>query len=373
MKILFPKKYGPPKEKDRDARKSETAARSGELIRSARMDLQNSEKVVYSKKDLKNRSPTIAKSNMTFDEIKKNRENPINVIFGTDWWTDCDDVAALELLLKAHQHGLIDLKAIGVSSVMRYSAPSVKAVCEQYCLGDIPIGLDTGAVRRGLFCLYQKKLAAHCKIGFTNADCPEAYRLYRKTLVSLSGKAVIVDVGFPTILTELLASDPDEYSEMDGIRLAESKVSEVVVMGGRWDKQTGREYNFCAYKRNREAAAYLCGHCPVPLTFLGYEAGKSVITGGRDVPGLTGVAYGAHFSPKGRPSWDPMTALYAIVGDAAKAGYRKIHGVASVDPETGKNSFGAFDSGKHSYLVKEKEDQFYKDRIDEILRGPGHE
>ena len=128
---------------------------------------------------------------MFFDVLKTEREKPIELIFGTDWWTDCDDVAALHILLKAHNRGLVNLKAIGVSSVMRYSAPSVKAVCEAQGLGSIPIGLDTNAVRKGLLCLYQKKLAAYCKTGFTNADCPEAYKLYRAALASSAEKAVM--------------------------------------------------------------------------------------------------------------------------------------------------------------------------------------
>ncbi|MBQ6421904.1 MAG: hypothetical protein IJK02_12600 [Clostridia bacterium] len=163
-------------------------------------------------------------------------------------------MAALDILLKAHTCGLISLMAVGVSSVMRYSAPSVRAVCEQHGLGDIPIGLDTNARRKGLFCLYQKKLAAFCKTGFTNADCPEAYKLYRRALASVPEKAVIVDVGFPQIIMELLRSGPDEYSDLGGTQLVESKVSEVVIMGGRWDKKAGMEYNFCAYRLCREAA-----------------------------------------------------------------------------------------------------------------------
>ncbi len=304
---------------------------------------------------------------MIFDDLKASRTKTIDLIFGTDWWTDCDDVAALEILLRAHLSGLIDLKAIGVSSVMRYSAPSIRAVCEERGLGAIPIGIDTSAERGGFLCLYQKKLAALCKTGLANADCPEAYKLYRGVLASAHKKVVIVDVGFPQILTELLGSEPDEYSDLSGMRLVENKVSEIVVMGGRWDKTQGREYNFIAYRRNREAAAFLCDRCPVPLTFLGYEVGKNVVTGGRAAPGLTGIAYASHLSPNGRPSWDPMTALFAVVGDAAKAGYRRIRGTASVDPGTGKNSFTVCEDGSHSYLVKEKADSFYRKQIDEIL------
>lgn len=304
---------------------------------------------------------------MIFESIGASREKPISVIFGTDWWTDCDDVAALDILLKAHRSGLIDLKAVGVNSVMRYSAPSLKAVCEQYGCGDIPIGLDTGAVRKGVFCLYQKKLAAFCRPGFSNADCPEGCRLYRRVLASLQEKAVIVDVGFPQLIMEVLQSPPDEYSALNGMELVKEKVSGLVIMGGRWDKKTGREYNFCAYKQNRKAAAYICGHCPVPVTFLGYEVGKDIITGGKDVPGLTGIAYAAHFSRRGRPSWDPMTAVFAIFGDAEKAGYKTIRGKAAVNPRNGKNSFAVSDDGPHAFLVKEKEDGFYKAQINELL------
>lgn len=303
---------------------------------------------------------------MVFDELKATREKPIDVIFGTDWWSDCDDVAALDILLKAHRYGLIDLKAVGVSSVMPYSAPSVKAMCEQYGLGYIPIGLDKSAERKGLLCMYQKTLASYCESGITNSDCPDAYKLYRRVLASVPGKAVIVDVGFPGIIAELLMSLPDANSERDGISLVRSKVSEIVIMGGRWDKKSGREYNFCAYKKNREAAAYICCNSPAPVTFLGYEAGMNVITGGKGIPGLVGKAYSSHLSPNGRPSWDPMTALYVVAGDA-DGDYKKIPGTASVDPRSGKNRFTEDENGPHSYLSKLRDDQYYEKMINEIL------
>ena len=304
---------------------------------------------------------------MIFDEIKFKREKPINILFGTDWWSDCDDVAALDIMLKAHKRGLIKLCAIGVSSVMKYTAPSVRSVCEQHRLTEMPIGLDTSARRKGLLCLYQKKLASFCRTDFNNSDCIEGYELYRSVLVSLEDKAVIVDVGFPNLIMELLTSQPDEYSSLSGEELVKQKVSEIIIMGGRWDKNDGREYNFSAYRINREAANYICAHCPVPLTFLGYEVGKDIKSGGKEANGLTGIAYKAHFSPNGRPSWDPMTALFSIIGDAQKAGYKRIYGKASVNPLSGKNSFKADESGSHSYLVKTKENGFYKSQIDEIL------
>ncbi|MBR2590734.1 MAG: hypothetical protein IKE65_07410 [Clostridia bacterium] len=307
---------------------------------------------------------------MLFEQLKQNRKKPIPIFFGTDWWSDCDDVAALDILLKAQCCGLVKIKAIGINSVMRYSAPSLQAVCAQYGLGDIPIGLVTSAGRKGFLCMYQKKLASFCQSGLTNADCPEAFKLYRGALAALSEKAVILDVGFPGLLMELLQSPPDDVSDLSGIELVKEKVSEIIVMGGRWDKPGGKEYNFSAYEVNRKAAAYLCAHCPVPLIFLGYEVGKDIITGGKAVPGLTGKAYAAHFSSNGRPSWDPMAALLAVTGNAAAAGYSLVRGKAAVDPASGNNNFTPDESGSHAFLVKTMGDDFYKKRIDEILYLP---
>ena len=307
---------------------------------------------------------------MIIESIKATRKKPLPILFGTDWWSDCDDVAAADILLKAHRLALIDIKAIGINSVMRYSAPSLKALCEQYGLANIPIGLQTSASRKGLLCLYQKKLASYCTSGFSNADCPEAFRLYRRSLAQSSEKAVIVDVGFPTLLMELLQSEADDDSNLNGTDLVKEKVAHIVVMGGRWDKPCSKEYNFSAYRRNREAAAYICRHAPVPLTFLGYEVGKDIITGGKEVPGLTGVAYAAHHSGRGRPSWDPMTALFAIFGEEEGAGYKRVRGTASVDPQSGKNRFREETEGRHAYLVKTEADSFYQRQIEEILMTP---
>ena len=47
------------------------------------------------------------------------RGKPRRIIFGTDWWIDCDDIAVLDILSGVHKRGQIELQAICVSSVMR--------------------------------------------------------------------------------------------------------------------------------------------------------------------------------------------------------------------------------------------------------------
>ena len=59
--------------------------------------------------------------------------------------------------------------------------------------------------------------------------------------------------------------------------------------------------------------------------------------------------------------------LMALVGDEAKAGYRTVRGTASVRAEDGANFFAEDPAGLHCYVVKEKENAFYQQWIDQLI------
>ena len=108
--------------------------------------------------------------------------------------------------------------------------------------------------------------------------------------------------------------------------------------------------------------------CPVPVTFLGWEIGHGVITG--NYLGHNDHLYTIlcdHGSRNGRHSWDPMLVLMGLIGDEEKAGYEIVTGTASVDPETGKNYFVRSDSGKHKFVIKQRENRFYEEHINRLL------
>ncbi|MBQ6022011.1 MAG: hypothetical protein IJL25_03690 [Clostridia bacterium] len=291
---------------------------------------------------------------------------PVNILHGTDWWTDCDDVAALRLLCRAHRAGKINLCCVGIDSVMQYSAPSVSAFLQSEGV-EAPIGVDFSAVRSGDKCRYQKLLASYPHTVQANIDCIPAYRLYRKTLAGIDGRAQITEVGFPQIIMQLMQSDPDEFSPLSGMELVKEKVEKIWLMAGRWDRSPGREYNLTAYPACSAAGHYICEHSPVPLVFLGYEAGMDVITG-NTVPedDLLKKAFNANGAANGRSSWDPMLVSAAITQDLAEAGYAAVYGRAHVDPATGDNTFTRGE-GNHCYLVKTRSDAFYADSINKIL------
>lgn len=302
-----------------------------------------------------------------FETIRSAGRAPVNILHGTDWWTDCDDVAALRLLLRAHKEGLIRLLGIGINSVMEYSAPSVSSFCA-YDGVKVPIGVDKSAVRDGGKCRYQKMLAGYPHSIRSNDDCPDAWRLYRETLAGSREKVDIIDVGFPQIIMQLLQSGPDGLSPLSGEELVKEKVGRIWLMAGKWDVPDGLEYNLSAYPVCSEAGDFICRRCPVPITFVGHEVGLDVITGSRcseDDP--LKQAFNAHGSANGRSSWDPLTALAAIAQDPQTAGFTLVKGYARVDPETGRNNFIPDENGPHSYVKRLYTADWYADAIDALL------
>ena len=289
-------------------------------------------------------------------------------ILGTDWWTDCDDAVALRLLTRAHLAGDVRLLGIGMSGCMPYSVASLRGFLLADGVTDMPVGIDLAGDDFGGNPPYQKRLAEDFASSVTNVDAVDAVRLYRRLLAESEGGVELVEIGYMQVLANLLRSEGDDLSPLDGTALVREKVSRIWMMAGKWDKDGERENNFCRNPRTREASAYLCENCPVPITFLGWEVGVGVITGGK-------VDHGDHLyrvlvdhgSAEGRHSWDPMLVHLALVGDERAAGYDTVTGYASVDADTGANRFGEDANGKHAYVVKAKPDSFYVDAIDACL------
>ena len=286
-------------------------------------------------------------------------------LLGTDWGEDCDDAVAVRYLARLHRAGEIDLCGIGINTRFAESVPSLTAFLENEGVA-IPIGIDRECPELHGRITYQKRLAAR-RPDVTNADAEDAVRLYRRVLSEATEPVEIMEVGFVQVIAAALVSGADEISPLSGIALFCEKVAHVWIMGGRWDVDGGKEYNFSRDAMACRAAAELVANCPVPITFLGWEVGATVITGGHLSEGdALGDVLRDYGSPKGRMSWDPMLVHLAVIGDPARAGYTTVRGTATVDPDTGVNRF-TVGEGCHRYVVKAKEDSFYAAAIDEII------
>ena len=290
------------------------------------------------------------------------------VILGTDWWSDCDDAVAVRLLARSALKKENELLGIVINACMEKSVTALDVFLKNEGISNLPIGIDESAT--GFFgkITYQHELAKESTSKRENKDAENGVKLYRKLLSSSDTQVEIIEIGFLNVVADLLLSGPDEISPLSGIELVKSKVSRFWVMAGKWDEDGGREHNFCLNGRTRKAAHIFCEKCPVRVTFLGYEVGADVKTGGA-LPknDMLARVLRAHGSENGRSSWDPMTVLAQIIGDTEKAGYREVFGYASVDESDGANHFKEDANGPHSYLIKARENSFYADTINKLI------
>ncbi len=74
---------------------------------------------------------------------------------------------------------------------------------------------------------------------------PGGWKLYRKLLAEQPDHSVsIVSTGFVTALAQLLESEGDGYSPLNGVELVRQKVKCAYVMGGVFSEEVEPDYNF---------------------------------------------------------------------------------------------------------------------------------
>ena len=293
----------------------------------------------------------------------------VPVILGTDFWTDCDDAVAIRLLARMEKKGYVRLIGVGINACMEASAPAVDAFLQNEGYENLPLGIDLEAGDFTGKPHIQYPLAALPGKHRSNEECENAVKLYRRLLAASDERVDIIEIGFPQILSGLIRSEGDEISPLSGLELVKEKVGKTWVMAGKWDDlEQGREHNFENNQRSRTAGKILCDEWPTEITFLGWEVGNTVITGGTlKKDDLLYSVIADHGSPNGRSSWDPMMVYIACLGDEEKAGFDTVCGKAALEEETGINHFDKLEDGPHKFVVKKYDDNYYKDIINKII------
>lgn len=164
---------------------------------------------------------------------------------------------------------------------MEYSVASLDGFLTKEGIQAIPIGLVRDATDFGGEPPYQRRLSVYAENYKQNADAEDAVQLYRRILASAEGPVELVEIGYLQAVVALFKSMPDDIPEKTEMRLVCEKVRKIWVMAGKWDWDGEEENNFCRNERSRTAAHDFCALAPVPVTFLGWEVGNTVITGGK--------------------------------------------------------------------------------------------
>ncbi|HEX4143371.1 MAG TPA: nucleoside hydrolase [Pirellulales bacterium] len=243
---------------------------------------------------------------------------PVRVILDTDLSSDVDDVGAVAVLHALADAGEAQILGMGICVNDAASAPCLSALNTFYGRPDIPIGVLPGTGKdapskytRGVADEFPHRLASA-------ADAPPAVALYRRLLAGQGDRSVVfVSIGPLTNMAALLASPPDEHSDLAGRALVEKKVRTWVAMGGTLP--AGREFNFYV---DAPATARAVEGWPTPIVFSGFEIGQGIGTGAglKDLPAKNPVrrAYELFNGLTDRSSWDQTAVLYAVRGLAGK-------------------------------------------------------
>ena len=301
------------------------------------------------------------------------------IIFDTDFGGDADDLGALAMLNNLHNRGECELLAIASWSTEQYVIPAMDAVNRFYGNPDIPMGIRSKSFHHAGW-NYSKPIADKLPHELSNSDVKLATDLYRETLAQQPDKSVtIVTVGPLKNIVDLLKSDADDYSSLNGKELIEKKVKQFVIMGGHFPEGEN-EWNFNGNMPG--VTKYVLENLTVPVILSGFEVGVVIKTGSifnklsKDHPLYIGFMHFSEHAPwmKDRfegeildnASYDQTAVLYAVRGGEGKY-WDLVSDGYCVAKENGDNYWQEGNKFDHSYLVLKKSPEEMAKLIESIM------
>jgi pyrimidine-specific ribonucleoside hydrolase len=301
---------------------------------------------------------------------------PVKIIFDTDFGPDYDDVGALAFLHAMADSGKAEILATVSSNQHELVAPCINIMNIYFNRPDLPIGSPKShGVNLTAGQHWPDTLVAkYPHTVKSNEDVPDAVSVYRKVLYSQPDTSVtIVTVGFLTNLAGLLQSAADSLCPLSGKDLILKKVKKLVSMAGRFP--SGNEFNV---HMDSTASVYVYENWPTPVTFTGFEIGEKIHTGlrvmnmdvvnspVRDVFRLSIPM--SEEDKNGRMSWDETAVLIAVYGTGRF--FNEVTGTIRVNPD-GSNGWVDSPDGKHVYVVqKMPADQMVRFIEDRMMHQP---
>jgi pyrimidine-specific ribonucleoside hydrolase len=297
---------------------------------------------------------------------------PVNIIFDSDMGPDYDDVGAIAILHALADKGEAHILATVASTKYDDVAGVLNAFNTYFKRPDIPIGVPKGKALelRDWQHWTDTVLAKYSHQIKSNDEVPDATNVYRKVLAAQPDNSVtIVTIGFLTNLSNLLNSEADEYSKLNGKELIKKKVKLLVCMAGRFP--SGYEFNVM---KDATASQNVFDNWNTPVIFSGFEIGEKILAGlplihneaikndpVKDVFRLSIPL--AKEDSLGRKSWDETAVLVAIRGYSE---FYTLHPGRIKVADDGRNTWDDNGSGQ-AYLVEKVDHKEVEKLINELI------
>jgi inosine-uridine nucleoside N-ribohydrolase len=217
------------------------------------------------------------------------QDRQTRVIYDTDMGPMTDDVAALAMLHAMSDQGEAEILATVASNRHDNIAQVLDIFNTYYGHPNIPIGVPGGVAVE-----IKDAPEVCCRGGWTdylvdhyptdirsNEVVSTSTDVYRRVLSQQPDSSVtIITVGFLTNLSNLLTSEPDQYSDLPGEKLVRKKVDKLVSMAGTFtgpvdDSGSMREYNLYM---DELSSKHVFENWPTEIIFSGFELGTNVRT-----------------------------------------------------------------------------------------------
>jgi glucose uptake protein len=301
------------------------------------------------------------------------KQSPVAVIFDSDIGPDYDDVGAITLLHAFADSGDAKILATMASNKYEGIAGVLNVFNTYFHRPDIPIGVPKGNgvnVRDNQHWT-DTILAKYPHVIRTNSQAEDAVTLYRKILSQQPDTSVtIITVGFLTNLANLLKSNPDNFSPLDGRQLVERKVKRLVSMAGSFPK--GKEFNIFM---DSASSQFVTEMWPTRIFFSGFEIGVRIKCGlplvhNQDIQNSPvkdvfriSIPQAAEDS-LGRCSWDETAVLIGIKG--YWNWYALHRGFIHVKTD-GSDFWEPSENGRHYYIEERKSPSVVQGVIDQLI------
>ena len=302
-----------------------------------------------------------------------NQTVPIDIdtnpfIIDLDFCTDVDDAVAVRMATSLDKQGMIDLKASMLCTTGSNNITAMNGILNYDGYGHIPIG--SAALDEPDSSPYWD-LCSEYALPEDQIQTKNSVTLYREILSSSLNPVTIVTTGYVTNIAELLKSEPDEISNLDGKELVKRKVKAIYITGGSYPD--GYCNNFFFTENARKSVNYILEHCEAPMYFISSNNGAPINCGGllqaRDVNRIDPVSRSldAFGTSVGRAAWDPMSVWVAAL-PLEKSNMMVERANLVVDLDTGFNTFTACDDGKIFRMNRVHDDlNWYKVQLDEMV------
>jgi inosine-uridine nucleoside N-ribohydrolase len=309
---------------------------------------------------------------VTATYAQKVQPKAINIIFDSDMGPDYDDVGAIAILHALADRGEAKILATVASTKYEGVAGVLNLFNTYFKRPNIPIGVPKGNAldlrdpqhwTDTLLAKYPHKIK-------TNDEVPDAVQLYRKVLESQPDHSVtIVTIGFLTNLSNLLNSEADQYSALDGKQLIKKKVKLLVCMAGKFP--SGYEFNVM---KDASASQNVYDNWNTQVILSGFEIGDKILAG---LPLINNEAIKnspvkdafsisipkAKEDSAGRKSWDETAVLVAIKGYSK---FYTLHPGRIKVADDGKNTWDENGKGQ-AYLVEKADHREVQKLINELM------